>query len=139
MSDAMKEALRNRRMKGLDVSIIVGGAKPLHSDDMESEESEDLKHAGSDLAPDKHMDGEPGASNQLEDKKGKILADGEQALNQEHSDSDQDKQLFHEMMKKELSATAPNTLRDRVRTAMHGDLNGKGGLGKEMGKKPMGY
>ena len=161
MSDAMKEALKARRMKGLDVDLIMSEDGKLTEpkldaeDGHESDAVKDLKNQGSDLAPDKHMlhekgdeDGEErgkvvGPSHREEDK------DGEMSYNEEHAEEDADKQDamsasdFHKMMMDEHGRGAPNTLRDKVRgvaSALTGDEDKEPAVvsGKEMGKKPMG-
>ena len=80
MEDAMKEAIKRKRMKGLDITITLGGApEGLMAKEMEEE---DPQTKLDDLAP------ETGA-----------LPEEGDAAEMPHEDEEQDKALFMKMMK----------------------------------------
>lgn len=106
--NSMSDALRNRKAQGLDLTIVIGGAKPVNGDDEEQEKlglAPSAEEIGEEHGENPPVDGNQVQGQIVTQPNDKKLVVGDSSM--EHPDEMQDKQLIeHELAKAGLGKSS---------------------------------
>lgn len=129
MSEALKEAMKRKRGKGLDISILIG--QPHGTEKQVADEDRTLQPMSKHPLDEKPLDGEtpPPAHEDLSQDQEEVKdAIGPSGDDQTHDDEDQDLKMLEMLGEdgKQQVTHKPRSLGERAKMMLHARLKGKG-------------
>lgn len=128
MSDALKEAMKRKRGKGLDISILIG--QPHGAEKQVADEDRTMQPMAKHPMDEKPLDGEtpPPAHGEPDSDEQSGVKDAMGADEAQHDDMDQDLKML-EMLGadgKEEVSHKPRSLGERAKAMLHARMKSKG-------------